>query len=101
MELWHDFASAYDSGNLTLVARIYAFAEWCESQAALESACGLGTCVAVCFHENIPRHPKALEDMPRWFTLAEVVSMKDTFSHIVGPEGYEKVLDQYASVPWD
>jgi hypothetical protein len=34
--------------------------------------------------------------MPRWFTLEDVKRMKDTFSYIVGPEGYARILARYA-----
>jgi hypothetical protein len=97
IDLWIAFQSAYDSGNAALVADIYAFAEWCGTQPRGASADDdLATCVNVCFVEHIPSHPKALEDMPRWFTLAEVERMQDTLSYIVGPEGYAKVLARYA-----
>jgi hypothetical protein len=96
IDLWMAFQSAYDSGNSAVVANIYAFAEWCGTQPPGTSAeDDLGTCVNVCFVEHIPSHPKALEDMPRWFTLADVERLRDTLSYIVGPEGYAKVLARY------
>jgi hypothetical protein len=32
----------------------------------------LFTCVAVCFYEEIPRHAKARQDMPRWWTAEDL-----------------------------
>jgi hypothetical protein len=96
-DLWLVFEKAYDSGNAALVADIYAYAEWCGAQPEGRTAADdLGTCVNVCFVEHIPTHPKALEDMRRWFTLEEVKRMKAPFSYLVGPEGYAKILSRYA-----
>ena len=44
------------------------------------------------FPKHIPETPEALEDMPRWFTRANVLTMKDILSWHVGAEGYAKVL---------
>jgi hypothetical protein len=97
IELWVAFQSTYDSGNAALVANIYAFAEWCGTQPrGISADDDLATCVNVCFVERIPSNPKALEDMPRWFTLEDVKRMKDTFSYIVGPEGNARILARYA-----
>jgi hypothetical protein len=97
-DLWHIFGSAYESGNSALVAGIYAYAEWCGTQPRGETAeDDLATCVNTCFVEHIPTNPKALDDMPHWFTLADVKRMKDTFSYHVGPEGYAKILARYHS----
>jgi hypothetical protein len=93
-ELTHAFTEAYkDPRNEDLIARIYAFAEWCCSQPEGTSAeDDLATCVVVCFYEHIPESPQALEDMPRWFSRSDVLAMKETFSYMVGQEGFQRIL---------
>lgn len=96
-ELTHAFKEAYNAPrNDDLIARIYDFAKWCCSQSPGTTAeDDLGTCVCVCFFEHIPESPGALEDMPRWFSHSEVLVMKDTFSHMVGEEGFQRILHAY------
>jgi hypothetical protein len=96
-DLWLVFVSAYDTGNLVLVAAVYAYAAWCgEQPRGVTAADDLSTCVNVCFTEHIPTSPKALADMPRWFSLADVKRCKDTLSYHVGADGYAKILECYA-----
>ena len=95
-ELTREFERAYDSNRPGRVAEIYAFAKWCCEQPRGQTAeDDLVTCVAVCFFEHIPTHPKALSDMPRWWTLGEVRTMRKTFSYFVGADGFEAILKQY------
>jgi hypothetical protein len=51
--------------------------------------------VATHFFENIPAHPRALEDMPKSWTIEDVRVMKEIFSYLVGDEGYAKVLARF------
>jgi hypothetical protein len=51
--------------------------------------------VHVCFFEHIPESPAALADMARWFSRADVLLMKDTFSYMVGEEGFNRILQAY------
>jgi hypothetical protein len=91
--LWNEFVAAYDSGDATRVAAIYAFAEWCGTQLrGTTAAHDLPTCVNVCFVEHIPTHQAALEDMPQWFTLEQVQRLEPTLSYHVGPDGFKRIL---------
>jgi hypothetical protein len=96
-ELRFAFFKAYkEPSNENLIARIYRYADWCGTQPAGTSAeDDLGTCVHVCFFEHIPEAPAALGDMPRWFSRADVILMKDTFSYMVGEEGFKRILQVY------
>jgi len=100
-ELWFQLTDAFDEANKPprnedLIARIYAFAEWCclQPQGATAED-DLGSCVCVCFYEHIPECPEALEDMPRWFSRSEVMQMKATFSYMVGEDGFGRILEAY------
>lgn len=102
IELQMEFERAYDHGDYALIAAIYAYAGWCGRQVPGKAAeDDLGTCVATCFFEHIPAHPKAMNDMPRWWTLEQVVYMKQLFSYIVGDEGYAKILERFATATRD
>src|ERR1035437_2183242 len=99
--LWEELGNAFEQGyeeprNEGLIKRIYEYGDWCCSQPRGETAeDDLATCVAVCFFEHIPEIPEALEDMPRWFTRADVLAMKTLLSYQVGEEGYAKVLARF------
>jgi hypothetical protein len=97
-ELTEAFKEAYKTPrNEDLIARIYAYADWCCSQPEGNTAeDDLGTCVCACFYEHIPEFPEALEDMPRWFSRPDVLTMKTIFSNMVGEEGYQKILSVFA-----
>jgi hypothetical protein len=96
--LWPELAEAFKRAyraprNEDLIARIYAFADWCCSQPPGDNAENdLATCVSVCFYEHIPESPEALKDMPRWFSRSEVIAMKETFSYLVDEEGFQTIL---------
>ena len=100
-ELWIELRLAFEEAyreprNEDLITRIYQYADWCGTQPAGTSAeDDLGTCVHVCFFEHIPESPAALQDMPRWFSRADVILMKDTFSYMVGEEGFRRILEVY------
>jgi hypothetical protein len=96
-DLWLAFDSAYNSGDTKLIAAVYAFALWCAQQPRGASAAeDLPTCVSVCFIEHIPTNQKALDDMPRWLTRADVERLKDALSYHVGEDGYARILKRYA-----
>lgn len=97
IELRLAFENAYcEPRNEDLITRIYQYAEWCGAQPAGTSAeDDLGTCVHVCFFEHIPELPAALADMPRWFSREDVILLKETFSYMVGEEGYKRILQVY------
>ncbi|SRR6266481_5636050 len=99
--LWFELTEAFDQAykaprNDDLIARIYAYADWCCSQPSGATAeDDLGSCVCVCFYEHIPQSPEALADMPRWFSRSDVLLMKETFSYMVGEEGFQRILLAY------
>jgi hypothetical protein len=91
------FKKAYKAPrNEDLISRIYAYAAWCCEQPRGETAENdLGSCVCVCFYEHIPQSPEALEDMPRWFSRADVLAMRELFSYHVGDKGFQRILQAY------
>jgi hypothetical protein len=104
-ELWFEltdsFKKAYQAPkNEDLIARIYAFAEWCCSQNEGSSPDDdLGTCICACFYEEIPTCADATADMPKWFSRFEVLAMKPIFSYQVGEEGFMRILAAYDRKP--
>ncbi len=98
---WTDLSILFDDfykppRNDDGIARIYAFADWCLKQPAGQSAeDDLGNCVAVNFFEHIPQCEEAMKDMPRWFSIDDVIATRDVFSHLVGPEGFQRILEVY------
>ncbi len=97
IELQIAFERAYaEPRNADLISRIYGFADWCISQ---EDEPGLdyhlGTIVCTHFYEHIPEIKAAREDMPQWFTRADVLGSREIFSYIVGEEGFKEILKVY------
>jgi hypothetical protein len=97
IELTAAFFDAYkEPRNEDLIARIYSYAEWCCTQpGGITAEEDLGSWVCVGFYEDIPLAPEALADMPRWFSRADVLLMKDTFAYMVGEEGFKRILLAY------
>ena len=88
------FFRAYD-GEFTseLILRIYEYAVWCGFQPQGETGANdLTTCIANCFYQEIPTHPKALQDMPRWFDREELFEMREILSTRVGEKGFQRIL---------
>ena len=102
IHLWSQLRDLFDLAygpprNEDLIKRIYDYADWCCQQPSGTTAeDDLATCVAVSFYEHIPECQEALQDMPRWFTLDDVRAMRDTFSYMVGEEGYQRILQAYS-----
>jgi len=96
-ELTDAFRQAYKSPrNEELISRIYAYANWCFSQPRGATAeDDLATCVCTSFYEHIPESPEALEDMPRWFSRSDVLTMKEIFSYMAGGDGFQRILLAY------
>jgi hypothetical protein len=77
--LWFALHSAFKRAygmqprNESLIRRIYQYSDWCCNQPRGQTARDdLLTCVAVCFYEEIPLHPAAREDMPRWWQVEDL-----------------------------
>jgi hypothetical protein len=97
IELRIAFEDAYqEPKNEDLISRIYSFAEWCSKlpdESGIEFH--LPTIVATHFLEHIPELPAAREDMPRWFSRADVLRCRELFSYMVGAEGFQEILNVY------
>jgi len=86
------FENAYDDvpRNESLIQRIYQYADWCCSQPRGQTAANdLLTCVAVCFYEHIPEHPKARADMPRWWCVEDLAGERNILAYNLSPEEFE------------
>lgn len=99
--LWDELIDAFKTAyrpplDEDLIRRIYEYARWCFDQpSAVSTEEDLGTCVTVCFLEEIPTCEAALADMPRWFTRAGVEASRTEFSRLVGEEGYKRILETF------
>jgi len=91
------FKRAYDYPYKEADIRaIYEYADWsCRQPRGETSEDDLLTCVAVCFYEHIPQVDAAVKDLPRWFKLSEIVTMREIFSYMVGDSGFERILEAY------
>jgi len=91
------FKRAYDYPYKEVDIRaIYEYADWsCRQPRGETSEDDLLTCVAVCFYEHIPQIEAAVKDLPRWFKLSEIVTMKEIFIYMVGDSGFERILEAY------
>jgi hypothetical protein len=91
------FKRAYDYPYKEADIRsIYEFAEWCCQQPQEETAKDdLLTCVAVCFYEHIPEVEAAVKDLPRWFKLSDIMTMREIFCYQVGEAGFERMVEAY------
>jgi hypothetical protein len=89
LELRLAFEEAYDKTppDELLIKGIYRYSDWCCEQPRGQSAeDDLLTCVAVSFYEHIPQHPKARQDMPRWWHAGDLDD---------GPEGKPRNILRY------
>lgn len=95
------FKRAYDYPYKEADIRaVYEYAEWSCRQPRGETAeDDLPTCVAVCFYEHIPEVEAAVKDLPRWFKLREILTMREIFSYHVGAQGFERMLEAYPKAP--
>jgi hypothetical protein len=99
MEFWSDLRDAFRDAyrpprNESFVERVYGFADWCQNASRNKSAAhDLPTCVAVCFLEHIPEIKEARLDMPRWFTLPEILGTKDIFSYHIGEASFAELVE--------
>lgn len=95
IEICFAFQDAYkEPRNEDLIRHIYGYADWCleHGHRDKDAERDLLTCVAVCFYESIPNHKASREDMPRWFSLEEVLAMKETFSYHLNPDEFDLLI---------
>ncbi|MGN6367763.1 MAG: hypothetical protein ACTHN5_05840 [Phycisphaerae bacterium] len=97
LELRLAFEYAYEAPrNESLIKRIYEYARWCETQPRGKTAeDDLLTATAVCFIEHIPEHPQARMDMPRWFTLDQIVGMESLFRYRISAEDFSELKQMF------
>ena len=91
------FKRAYDYPYKEADIRaIYEYADWsCRQPRGETAADDLLTCVAVCFYEHILEVEAAVKDLPRWFKLSEIMTMRGILSYQVGEAGFERMLEAY------
>jgi hypothetical protein len=91
------FSAAYTYPyNEADIRAIYEYAEWSCKQPRGESAADdLLTVVAVGFYEHVPQVAAAVKDLPRWFKLDEILTMREILSYHVGDDGFEQLLQAY------
>ena len=100
IEITFEFEQAYEEPrNEDLIRRIYGYAHWFLefAQRARRATDDPPTCVLCCLYEVIPTYQAAREDMPRWFTLEEVILMKDTFSYLTSEADFEALKSLFTS----
>jgi hypothetical protein len=100
MALWIEALYAFEQayrGNPpdeSLIARVYAFADWCMgAPRGPDAGHDPLSAVMIGFYESIPTFPAAREDMPRWFTYDEVAQSRAVFSYLIGDEEYQRLLE--------
>ena len=102
MSLWLEIVYKFDTAYETpidedFIRRVYEYADWCLQQEGGEDAREhLPTCVVTCFWEHIPTVKAAREDMPRWFTLEEVIANQHFFKYLLTDDEFEEVKNLYA-----
>lgn len=102
MQLWIEinmhFEDAYvEPRNESLIRRVYEYEAWCLTQDGGETAGDhLPTCVSICFWEHIPTNTAARKDMPRWFSLDDVLAYQHFFGYCLSAGNFEELIDSYS-----
>jgi len=92
------FFNAYEHQNEALIKQIYEYSDWCIDQPQGKTAeDDLVTCVAVCFYERIPESRAARDDMPRWFTLSDILGMEKLFRANISNEDFEALKQGFGN----
>ena len=89
------FQRAYEQSpqDESLIARIYSFADWCaNARRGPDAGHDPSTAIVVAFYEDIPTIPAARDDMPRWFTFAEIAESKAIFSYHLSEIDFQGLL---------
>src|SRR4051812_35568095 len=103
MQLWIEIVYYFDEAykeprNESFIKRVYEYQNWCleqEQDKAASAGEDLMTCVAVVFWEHIPTTTEARKDMPRWFTLEDVLSNQHFFSYHLSAENFNYLVDLF------
>lgn len=102
MYLWIMIVLAFDDAyeeprNESFIKRVYDYEEWCLRQDEGETADEhLPTCVVTAFWEHIPTNQAAREDMPRWFSLEEILTNQHFFGYFLTDENFKYLVDSYS-----
>ena len=102
MYLWIMIVLAFDEAyekprNESFIKRVYDYEEWCSAQHEGETAEEhLPTCVVTVFWEHIPTNQAAREDMPRWFSLEDVLTYQHFFRYFLTDENFKDLVDLYS-----
>lgn len=101
MQLWIEIVLYFDKAyeeprDEGFIKRVYQYQGWCLEQDKGETADEhLPTCVVTVFWEHIPTNPAARRDMPRWFTLDDVLSNRHHFSYHLTDENFKELVNLY------
>jgi hypothetical protein len=102
MRLWIEIVLSFDEAyeeprNESFIKRVYDYEEWCLAQDKSETAEEhLPTCVVTAFWEHIPTNQAARKDMPRWFSLEDVLANQHFFSYLLTDENFKELVDLYS-----
>lgn len=95
IELICAFERAYhcDPPDEKTIAAIYSYADWClRAPRRPDAGHDPSSAVIVCFYEDIPTIRPARDDMPRWFTYAEVANNRPVFGYMLEEDELESLL---------
>jgi len=102
MQFWLEIIFLFDEAyeeprNEDLIRRIYDYEEWCLTQDEGETAANhLPTCVVIVFWEHIPTNTAARQDMPRWFSIEEILANQEAFRYSLTDENFKYLVDIYS-----
>lgn len=99
IELQFAFEKAYraDPPDESLIACIYAFADWCiQAPRGPDAGHDPLSAVTTCFYEDIPTLKPARDDMPRWFPYSEVAENRRIFSYMIGDQEFDALVKYMA-----
>ena len=97
IEVVYSFDEAYEEPrNEGFIRRVYEYEDWCLKQDEGETASDhLPTCVVTAFWEHIPTNKASREDMPRWFTLEDVMLNQHFFAYHLSAGNFEDLVDLF------
>jgi len=99
MALWFELQSAFeeayraDPPDESLIGCIYSFADWClQAPRGPDGGHDPISGAIVAFYEDIASFKPARDDMPRWFTYAEVADNRQVFAYNIGDKAYDDLV---------
>jgi hypothetical protein len=101
-QLWIEIVDYFDEAykeprNESFIKRVYEYQNWCLEQKQDEPSTedDLMSCVATVFWEHLPTTTEARADMPRWFTLEDVLANQNFFSYHLTAENFNYLIDLF------